>query len=185
LQPAWNSDVYQWRRHLVCARPIPLVFRSDGTLSITEVSSVPKSTRNTGTRSVVSLDARRRTIVIADDHAQFREEIQEMLNAKFDIVGTADDGASAVAVATRLEPEIVLLDICMPILDGFKAARLLRANGCRSKIVFLSVHNDSDYIEGARDSGADGYVVKSRVCDDLEAVLGRVLQGEEFVTPLP
>ena len=85
--------------------------------------------------------------------------------------------------AARLAPDLIVLDISMPKLNGIEAARQLKAAGSRAKIVFLSVHDDADYVRGALAAGAHGYVVKPRLASDLLLALRQVLASGSFVSP--
>jgi CheY-like chemotaxis protein len=93
------------------------------------------------------------------------------------------DGQALLAEATRLEPDVLVLDISMPVLNGIEAARQLRGAGSRATVVFLTAHQDPDYVRGALAAGALGYVVKSRLVSDLSLVLRDALAGRSFVSP--
>ena len=84
---------------------------------------------------------------------------------------------------TRLAPDILVLDISMPIVDGIETIRSLRATGSRSKFVFLTVHGDEDYVRAGLAAGAVGYVVKSRLASDLLPALREALAGRRFISP--
>src|SRR5262245_19004448 len=94
----------------------------------------------------------------------------------------ASDGQSLIEKVEQLEPDLILLDISMPVLNGIEAARQLRSVGSRAKIIFLTVHEDADYVRGALLAGAQGYVVKSRLATDLRVALVDVLAGRTFVS---
>ena len=96
---------------------------------------------------------------------------------------TARDGRAVLEEAARLAPDILILDISMPVLDGIQAARLLKASGCQAKIIFMTVHGDQDYVQAGLATGALGYVVKSRLATDLLPALRAVLAGRSFVSP--
>ena len=88
----------------------------------------------------------RASVLLADDHEAFLEVGARLLEPEFEVVETVRDGRAAVEAAARLAPDVLVLDISMPILDGIEAMRSLRAAGSRSKFVFLTVHGDEDYV---------------------------------------
>ena len=122
-------------------------------------------------------------VLLADDLPEIRERLAELLRDNFDIVGSAQNGQQAMEVATRLNPELLVLDISMPVLNGIQVASRLRESGCRTKIIFLTIHEDRDYIDAAFSVGASGYVFKSRVTTDLIPALQAALRGQEFTSP--
>lgn len=99
------------------------------------------------------------------------------------MVKTVGDGQAALDEATRFEPDVVVLDIAMPLLNGIEAARRLRAAGCTAKVVFLTVHQDSDYVRAALAAGGLGYVVKCRLASELLLAVREALAGRSFVSP--
>lgn len=111
--------------------------------------------------------AKRARILLADDHAAALVQATRVLCEYWDIAGTAANGRELLDVAARLRPDVIILDIAMPILDGFEAARRLRDAGSEARLVFLSVWDDPDYVAAAMRLGAAGYVVKSRIASDL------------------
>jgi DNA-binding NarL/FixJ family response regulator len=121
-------------------------------------------------------------ILLSDDLPEIRERVTELLRCDFDIVATAQNGQQAVDAASTLDPDLVVLDISMPILSGIQVASRLRDLGCRAKIVFVTVHEDPDYIEAAFSVGATGYVFKSRLVTDLVSAVNCALQGQKFIS---
>jgi len=119
---------------------------------------------------------RRLRILLADDHAAAVTQATRVLAEQYDIAGTAADGAELLEAAARLDPDVIVLDIGMPVLDGLEAARRLKAAGCRSRLVFLTVHEDPDYVRAAERLGADGYVVKCRLATDLLPAISAALR---------
>lgn len=93
------------------------------------------------------------------------------------------DGQALLEEAARLEPDILVLDISMPVLNGIEATRQLRAAGSRAKIVFLTVHQDAEYVHAALAAGAQGYVTKCQLATDLLVALREVLADRSFVSP--
>jgi DNA-binding NarL/FixJ family response regulator len=125
----------------------------------------------------------RARVLLADDHQDFLAAAARLLEPEFEVVQTVGDGQRLVDEAARLEPDVLVLDISMPVLNGIEAARQLRGAGSRAKIVFLTVHQDPDYVRGALAAGALGYVVKSRLASDLPLALREALAGRSFVSP--
>lgn len=105
--------------------------------------------------------------LLADDHAEIRAQIGNVLASEFEIVGSVANGLDLIKATAKLDPDVVVLDITMPGLDGIEAARRLTRSGCRAKLVFLTVHNDPDYVRAALQSGGAAYVLKERLASDL------------------
>ena len=98
-------------------------------------------------------------------------------------MGTAKNGQEALVVAGALHPDVVVLDIEMPVMDGLVAARRLRAADPAARIVFLTTYADADYVEAALAMGAAGYVLKSRAALDLSRAIRLAMLGQQFVSP--
>jgi DNA-binding NarL/FixJ family response regulator len=122
-------------------------------------------------------------ILLADDHPAMLAEAVRLLRDDHDVVGAAGNGLELLQAAQRLHPDLIILDISMPGLDGFQAARRLKEAGCPSKLAFLTVYEDADFAREAMTLGADAYVVKSRLASDLKLAISRVLTGHKFVSP--
>jgi DNA-binding NarL/FixJ family response regulator len=103
--------------------------------------------------------------------------LRALLGKAFDIVGEFENGKLAVEGALGLDPDVVVLDISMPVMNGFQASALLRDLKCRTKIVILTTYEDSEFIAKAFSCGADAYVCKRRLADDLGAAISAVLHG--------
>lgn len=123
----------------------------------------------------------RARILLADDHPDALAQATRVLGGHWDIAGTVANGAELLAAAARLDPDVIVLDIAMPLMDGFTAARNLRQSGSRSRFVFLTVWDDDDYRAESLRVGADAYVVKSRLASDLVPAVRTALahQGAE------
>jgi DNA-binding NarL/FixJ family response regulator len=121
-------------------------------------------------------------VLLADDLPEIREHVKELLRPDFDIVAIAQNGQQAVELASIVNPDLLVLDISMPILNGIEVASRLRYLGCKAKVIFLTVHEDPDYIEAALSVGALGYVFKSRVATDLVPAARSALQGLRFMS---
>jgi DNA-binding NarL/FixJ family response regulator len=122
-------------------------------------------------------------ILLADDEPDFLAVSARLLEPAFEVVKTVGDGQQVLEETARLEPDLLVLDISMPVLNGMDAARRLRSVGCRAKIVFLTVHREPEYIQAGFAAGARGYVIKSRLVSDLPLALREVLAGRSFVSP--
>jgi DNA-binding NarL/FixJ family response regulator len=121
-------------------------------------------------------------VLLADDHSGMIETVLRLLEPEFEIVAAVCDGLEAVDAVLRLEPDLVVLDVGMPRLDGFRTAQRLAQIGSGAKIVFFSVHDDEDYVSTALRVGASGYVLKSRMQTDLIKAIKEALQGGVFVS---
>jgi DNA-binding NarL/FixJ family response regulator len=125
----------------------------------------------------------RARVLLADDHRDFLAAATGLLEPEFDVVETFGNGQALVDEVPRLDPDLLVVDIAMPVLNGIEAARKLKAAGSRAKIVFLTVHADEDYVRAALMAGGLGYVVKSRLASDLILALREALEGRSFVSP--
>ena len=137
--------------------------------SMTEIAK-PENARN------------RPRILLADDHLLVLEQVTTFLQPTFEIVGVAHNGVEMVSEALRLSPDIIVADITMPKLKGIEAARRLREMGATAAIVFLTVHEDSEFVEACLAAGALGYVLKSRMKTDLIPAINAALSGQCFVS---
>ncbi len=127
---------------------------------------------------------RRIRVILVDDHEAMLDRIAKQLITGCDVVGTATDGRQALEAARDLKPDVMVLDISMPVMNGIETARRLREAGAKTRIVFLTVHDDPDYAREALESGALGYVIKTRIASDLMAAINEVHAGGTFVSPL-
>jgi DNA-binding NarL/FixJ family response regulator len=126
----------------------------------------------------------RPTVVVADDHRRMLDTVSRLLSDEFELVAAVTDGRQAVDAVSRLDPDVAVLDITMPELDGFRTAQALRKAGARAKVVFLTLHDADEYVEAALRSGANGYVLKSRMEADLPGALRHALAGRYFLPSL-
>lgn len=123
------------------------------------------------------------SILLADDHQEFLGVVARHLAPHFDVVRTVGNGKAMLDEAVRLEPDVVVLDISMPGLNGIEAARKLKATGSRAKVVFLTVYADRDFVRAALGVGAVGYVLKSELASDLLTCLRQADAASPFVSP--
>jgi DNA-binding NarL/FixJ family response regulator len=122
-------------------------------------------------------------ILVVDDHSAVLESAIPILEAHFTVVGTASDGKAGVEAEEQLRPDIVVLDISMPVMSGLDAAKQIRKRGSKAIIVFLTVHQDTDILAAAKRVGGLGYVVKDRLGTDLVFAIREALEGRDFVSP--
>jgi DNA-binding NarL/FixJ family response regulator len=122
-------------------------------------------------------------ILLADDHPAVLAETASLLQRDHEVVGTVANGLELLDQAERLHPNVIVLDVSMPGINGFEAARRLKKSGCRSKLVFLTVSEDADFAREALALGAEAYVVKSRLASDLVGAISEALVERHFVSP--
>ena len=123
-------------------------------------------------------------ILVVDDSEPFRHFIRSTLERREDlrIVGVASEGLEAVQKSEELQPDLILLDIGLPSLNGIEAAKRIRNFAPKSKIIFLSLESSKDVVRGALSSGGNGYIAKSNAASDLLVAVDAVLQGKQFVS---
>lgn len=121
-------------------------------------------------------------ILLADDHKMFSQALGSLLD-DYELT-TVEDGQTLVDVASRLDPDIIIVDISMPVLNGFDAVRKLKKEGCSAKIIFLTMHADADLVAEALRCGASGYVLKQSVGEELIAAITQVLEGKVYLPQL-
>lgn len=119
-------------------------------------------------------------ILLADDHLAMLETEVVLLSPHFDVVGTTTDGHSLVSEALRLNPDLIVADITMPVLNGIEAACELRKSGCAAKFVFLTVHSEEEFVEACMNTGALAYVKKSAMRDHLVPAIKAALAGQSY-----
>jgi DNA-binding NarL/FixJ family response regulator len=125
----------------------------------------------------------RARILLADDHKEIRDRAVRLLEPEFEVVGAVADGNALVQAFGQLKPDVCVIDISMPYLNGIEAATKLRECESDARIVFLTVNEDSDFVRAALRTGALGYVVKSRMANDLCAAINGAISGHLFVSP--
>lgn len=123
-------------------------------------------------------------LLLADDHMLFAEGLQSLLHDEFELLGTVGNGNDLVEATLRLNPEVILVDISMPVLNGFDAVRRIRKNGHHAKVIFLTMHDDETLVAEAFRCGASGYVLKQAAGEELVTAIREVAQGNNYLTPL-
>lgn len=121
-------------------------------------------------------------VLLADDHETILSRVGIVLDEEFEIVGAVKNGRDAVVEARRLDPDVLVIDISMPILDGLQAVAQLRTTNHRIKVIFLTVHEDQDFVAAAFSAGASGYVTKSHLTTDLVPAIREALEGRTYVS---
>ena len=124
-------------------------------------------------------------VLVCDDHQLFREGVKAILNAQptLEVVGEASDGKEAVDVALKLNPDVVLMDISMPVLRGFEATRRLKRARPFIKVLILTVYGDEDLVTRCLDAGAAGYILKDTPPVQLVYAIEAVNQGQQYLSP--
>jgi DNA-binding NarL/FixJ family response regulator len=123
-------------------------------------------------------------VLLADDHRLLREAFAQLLQPRCEIVGAVADGRALLDAAPRLRPDIVVLDIAMPLLNGLDTARLLRQQLPDVKVIFLTVNEDPDLAAEAFRAGASGFLLKNSAASELLQAIEEVFQGRSYITPL-
>jgi DNA-binding NarL/FixJ family response regulator len=122
-------------------------------------------------------------VLLADDHQTMLARVRRELGEEFEIVATVTDGRAAVEAALLYDPDVLVTDLSMPVMDGLQVASALKANHSRAKIIFLTIHEDADFFDAAFSAGASGYVTKARLSTDLIVAIRHVLRGHKFLSP--
>jgi len=123
------------------------------------------------------------TVVIADDHPILLAGLVKLLEPDHHVIGTATDGIAAIDAAARLRPDLLIIDISMPRLNGLDAIRQVHAANPGIRIVVLTIHTGPSYVAAALEAGADGYVVKQSVAEDLIQAITTTLAGGTYRSP--
>jgi DNA-binding NarL/FixJ family response regulator len=128
---------------------------------------------------------KRITVLLVEDHTIVREGVRGLLKLEddFEIVGEASDGRAAVALVNKFHPQVVLMDIAMPLLNGLEAARQVLKAAPTTKIIILSAHSDDAYVKNATDSGVRGFLLKQTSAHDVCRAIREVHNGKTFFSP--
>ncbi len=124
-------------------------------------------------------------LLLTDDHTLFRQGLKTLLEAQYDmqVVGEAQNGSEAIAKAAELRPDLVLMDIGMPGLPSFEAVRQIRKRRPETKVVFLSMYDDEDYLQQCLEAGGSGYLLKDSPAEHLIGALREVRRGGKYLSP--
>ena len=128
--------------------------------------------------------AMRRRVLLADDHLLLLDAFERLLEPDYEVVGKVSDGRAVLSAAAELEPDVIVLDISMPLLNGLEAARELRRTMPSIKLVFLTMLEDPDLAAEAFRTGASGYLLKTSAADELSKAIAEALCGRSYITPL-
>lgn len=126
---------------------------------------------------------KRPRVLLADDHAMFADGVRRILEPDFEYIGTVEDGRALLDEAEKHRPDVILLDISMPELNGIEAARHLKKAGSNAKVVMLTMHADASFASEAFEAGAAGYLLKHCAADELLTAIREVLKGRTYITP--
>jgi DNA-binding NarL/FixJ family response regulator len=127
---------------------------------------------------------RRPRLLLADDHPLFLEGVRRLLETKYEVVGTVADGKALITAAQHLQPDVIVVDISMPEMNGLAAAQIIRKTVPLAKFIVLSVHSDQAYAREAFRVGVRGFVSKRAAAAELLTAIKQVLDGRTYVTPL-
>ncbi|MGH7181585.1 MAG: response regulator [Nitrospiraceae bacterium] len=122
-------------------------------------------------------------VLMADDHSMILAGLRKLVEAEYEVVDTVEDGRALVAAAQKLRPDLILLDISMPLLNGLEAARQLHSLAPECKLIFLTMHASPTYATEAFQAGASGYLLKRSAVSELSLAIKSVLQGQHYLTP--
>jgi DNA-binding NarL/FixJ family response regulator len=123
-------------------------------------------------------------VLLVDDNEAMLARAARALTPGYQVVGAAKEGLAALEAARTLHPDVIVLDISMPVMTGLEIASRLRAAGSRAALVFLTVHDEDEIVSAARAAGGIGYVVKSRLGSDLRFAVEEAVAGRLFVSPI-
>ncbi len=144
----------------------------------------PRNTTTLGPVTGQGNPVSRTRLLLADDNTGILDQVSDMLRTDYEIIGKLADGDSVCAAAKRLLPNLIILDISMGEHSGIEICQQLHEQGYVGEIVFLTVHDDTDFVDAAIGAGGRGYVIKSRMATDLELALQAVLSHKVFISPL-
>ena len=124
----------------------------------------------------------RARVLLADDHKMFAEALSKLLSPAYDVVGTASNGRELITFARELNPDVILLDVSMPLLNGMEALRMLRRTAIRGKFIVLTMHMDVSMAAEAFRCGASAFVLKQAAGEELHAAIAAALRGRSYLS---
>ena len=127
---------------------------------------------------------KRTRVLLADDHKIILDGLKSLLEPEFELVGQVEDGRALVSAAEKLRPDVIVVDISMPLLNGIEAVRQIKKIDPRVKVVFLTMHPDVTYAIRAFEAGASGYVLKHSASSELLMAIHEATKGRSYVTPM-
>jgi len=123
-------------------------------------------------------------ILLADDHRIVAEGLRSLLEPEFELIGIVEDGRALVDASEKLRPDVIIVDISMPLLNGIEAVRQIKKENEKIKVIFLTMHTDVAYAVSAMEAGAQGYVLKHSAPSELTTAVRKALSGKIYITPL-
>jgi DNA-binding NarL/FixJ family response regulator len=123
-------------------------------------------------------------VMLGDDHRMFTEGLARLLEPQFDVVGIVENGRDLIPGIQSLRPDVVLLDISMPTLNGIEAARRIQKMPHPPPIIFLTMHDDASYVRAAFQAGASGYVLKKSAAIEVITAVREAMRGRKYISPL-
>ncbi|MBM9513699.1 response regulator [Desulfogranum marinum] len=127
---------------------------------------------------------KRSRIILADDHRIVAEGLKSVIEPEFELVKIVEDGRALIDAVTELQPDVIIVDISMPLLNGIEAVEQIRKCNKKVKVIFLTMYADISYAIRAQGAGADGYVLKHSAPHELLEAIRTTLQGKNYITPL-
>jgi DNA-binding NarL/FixJ family response regulator len=124
-------------------------------------------------------------VLLADDHRMFLAGLQKLLETEFEVVGAVEDGRELIRAAGKYAPDVIVADISMPSLNGIEAARRLREDGSKARLIFLTMHGDSLFVREAMRAGASAYILKRDAPDKLVSAIRQVARRKTSITDVP
>ncbi|MFL6275736.1 MAG: response regulator transcription factor [Blastocatellia bacterium] len=122
-------------------------------------------------------------LLVAENHASMRDRVVRFLEVEFLVVSSVENGQEAIDAESLTSPDIVILDISMPIMSGIEAAAQLKQRCSKAKVIFLTMHEEPEWIQAALATGALGYVIKRRLASDLRPAIREAMAGRRFISP--
>jgi len=123
-------------------------------------------------------------LLVAENHVPMRDRVVRFLEVEFSVVASVGNGQEAIDAESRTCPEVVILDISMPVMSGIEAAAQLKLRGSKAKVIFLTMHEEPEWVQAALATGAIGYVIKRRLASDLRPAIREVMAGRRFISHL-